>query len=362
MTALAAGLRGSGSRVFVVATGAGAGIQEVLWRLPGCSSFLAGAAFPYDAGEVEDFLGLRPARFASEDTAIDLAHAAYLRALDVSAPHPRAIGLGLTASVASVEAHRGDHRVHVAVTTPETTLGCTLVLAKGAGQEARDVDGAAADELGLRALFHAATIAEEPGLVDWGARSRARFFARPYFRAGGRRDLESDLPADAALFPGAFDPPHEGHFAMASTARGHAAPAVFAVSATPPHKSAPSVGELLLRAKRLAGHDRLFTEGDPLYLDKARRFPGRTFLVGADALARMLDARWGAPVEPMLDEFTRLGTRMRVTGRRIAGGPYVSADEVIALVPERFRSIFEAVEGRWDLSSTEARERGSRCA
>jgi nicotinic acid mononucleotide adenylyltransferase len=264
--------------------------------------------------------------------------------------------------VASIEAHRGDHRVHVAVTTSEKALGCTLVLAKGTGQEARDRDGAAADELGLHALLHGAQIAKDPRLGDWSDRSRERFFARPYFRADGRRGLESELPADAALFPGAFNPPHEGHFAIASTAGRSSAPAVFAVSATPPHKSALAVGELLLRAKTLAGHDRLFTEGDPLYLDKARRFPGRTFLIGADAVARLLEVRWGAPIEPMLDELTKLGTRFRVTGRQSDGDHYVTADEVIATVPERFRSIFEAVEGRWDVSSTEARERSSRCA
>lgn len=358
MTVLAARLRGSGARVFIAATGAGAGIQEILWRVPGCSSFFVGAAFPYEAGEIQGFLGFRPTRFASEETAIDLAHAAYLRALDVSAPDARVLGVGLTASVASTAAHRGDHRVHVAVTTSEGTIGCTLVLAKASGQDARDSDGAATDELGLYALLHAAKIVEDTRFQDWCAQSRERFFARPYFTADGRRRLESDLPSDAPLFPGTFNPPHEGHVAIGSTERGHAVPAVFAVCATPPHKEAVSVADLLLRSKMLQGHDRLFTEGDPLYLDKARRFPGRTFLIGADALARMLEDRWGAPIEPMLEALARLGAHFRVNGRLI-GEVYLTLDDVIARVPERFRSMFNTVEGRWDVSSSEARERGA---
>jgi hypothetical protein len=359
MTLRAARLRESGTRVFVAATGAGAGIQEALWRVPGCSPFFVGATFPYDAREIEGFLGFRPERFASEETAIDLAHAAYLHALDVSAPEPKAVGVGLTASVASNAAHRGDHRVHVAVTTANETVGCTVVLAKGTGQEARDSDGAAANELGLSALLHATKIVDDSRFRDWSERSRERFFARPYFRADGRRCLASDLPAGAPLFPGTFNPPHEGHFAIAAPERGHGGPAVFAVCAAPPHKEALSVGDLLLRAKMLQGHHRLFTVGDPLYLDKARRFPGRTFLVGADAVLRMLDDRWGTPVDPMLDEFLRLGTRFRVNGRQVEGR-YVSAGDAIAQVPGRLRSIFEAVEGRWDVSSSEARDRGGR--
>jgi nicotinic acid mononucleotide adenylyltransferase len=355
MSALAARLRGAGVRVFVTATGAGAGIQEVLWRVPGCSSFFIGAAFPYDAREIEGFLGFRPARFASEETAIDLAHASYLRALDVSHPETSAIGLGLTASVASTAAHRGDHRVHVAVTTSALTLGRTLVLAKGAGQQVRDVDGAAADELGLLALLHAAGVTGYPGLEDWTDRSRAQFFSRPYWSADGRRSLESELPKGAPIFAGTFNPPHAGHLAIASTDRGQLVPAVFAVCATPPHKEALPTGELLLRAKMLAGHDRLFTEGDPLYIDKARRFPGRTFLIGVDALVRMLDASWGHEVEPMLEEFERLGARFRVNGR-VVEREYLSPSSAIEQVPARYRSLFEPVEGRWDVSSSEVRE------
>jgi hypothetical protein len=357
-TVPAARLRGSGARVFVAATGAGAGIQELLWRVPGCSSFFVGATFPYDAREIEAFLGFRPARFACEETAIDLAHAAYLHALDVATPDAMAAGVGLTASVASNAVHRGDHRVHVAVTTATGTTGCTVVLAKGAGQEARDIDGAAANELGLDALLHATKVVTDSRFQDWGERSRERLFARPYFRADGRRGLASDLPADAPLFPGTFNPPHEGHFAIAALDRGRS-PAVFAVCATPPHKEALSVGDVLLRAKMLQGHDRLFTVGDALYLDKARRFPGRTFLVGADAVLRMLDERWGAQVDSMLDQFVRLGTHFRVSGRLVEGR-FVSPGDVIAQVPERFQAIFEAVEGRWDSSSSQARDRAAR--
>ncbi|MFI5301141.1 MAG: hypothetical protein ACHREM_23905, partial [Polyangiales bacterium] len=224
-------LRDARTRVYVVATGAGAGVQQALWSVPGCSSFLVGAQFPYEAAETEAFLGFAPDHFASEETAIDLATAAYLRAIDPNAASARAIGVAVTASVATLEAHRGAHRAHLAVVIGAQALGRTLVLPKGVGSEQRAKDGASVDAATLDALFVAAGV-REGSLEDWSARARDRFFARPYWTTDGRRRSERDLPESAALFPGAFDPPHEGHFAIADAAG--AARAVFALCATPP--------------------------------------------------------------------------------------------------------------------------------
>jgi nicotinic acid mononucleotide adenylyltransferase len=367
-------LRDAGVRVYAAATGAGAGIQAALWRVPGCSAFLVGASFPYDEAETEELLGFRPERFASEETAIDLASTAYVHAVDARGSSPtraidskgesagvlparRPIGVGLSASVATLAAHRGDHRVHVAVVTEDGALGRTLVLPKGSGPERRRRDGAAADALALRALLHAAGVEPDGALEDWTDRATARFFARPYWTESGRRREASELPKGSAIFPGAFDPPHAGHLAIAEEAAiASGAPTVFAICASAPHKEPLSLGELLRRAKLLKGERVLFTTGDPLYLDKARRLPGRTFVLGADAVMRMLDPRWGASIEPMFEELAGLRARFRVFGRAV-DGVEVTASDAIAKVPERHRRLFVAAAGRWDVSSSELRAR-----
>jgi hypothetical protein len=62
----------------IIATGAGAGLQQKLWEIPGCSWYLSGCTFPYDQDEQADLLGFMPEHFCSEDAAIDLASAAYV--------------------------------------------------------------------------------------------------------------------------------------------------------------------------------------------------------------------------------------------------------------------------------------------
>lgn len=342
------------ARVFLACTGAGAGAQAEIWKTPGCSSYFAGAVFPYAHDQLQEFLGFAPERACSADTALELAMAAYRRAWR---PGAEAIGIGLTAVVASTREHRADHRIHGAVMTREGVYACQVVLEKASGIEARRRDGERADQLvnALIAVAHEPTARRAIAAEDRSERARQLFFERPLFSEAATRSPLADLGA-GALFPGAFNPPHAGHF---GAARASGEPTVFAITANPPHKPALSLAELLQRAKLLHGERCVFTEGDALYIDKARRFPGRSILIGADALARMLDERWGAPVAPMLREFSELGTRFLVFGRTI-DGVFMTAQTVLdaARVPAERRVLFRELDGRWDLSSSDARRAG----
>jgi hypothetical protein len=347
-------------RVHLACTGAGAGVQNELWSVPGCSSFFAGASFPYAPEETVALLGFEPEGFCSPDAAMDLAMASYMAAFDPKRPDCEPIGLGLTASVASQKEHRGDHRIHLACMTSSRMLAEDITLAKGTGHLARARDGAAADAAAVGLLLAASGVEPDAAYVDVTARARARFFERPVFDALGRRFARASF-ADAAprsvLFPGAFNPPHEGHFSIArGLSEEHGRQVVFAITTDPPHKPALGLGELLARARLLAGHPVVFTEGDPLYLDKARAFPGTPFVLGADALVRMLDPKWGVDVDDLLRQLTTLGTRFYVIGR-LVDGAFMTCEEAIAHVPEAHRGLFVGASGRWDASSTAERER-----
>ena len=352
-------LRDSKTRAYLACTGAGAGLQQMLWAVPGISSFLVGAEFPYDPAATERFLGFRPEKFCSRATAVDMATEAYARAL--AGGEGSAIGLGLTASVATKTEHRGDHRIHAAAACSSGVWAADWTISKGVGAATREVDGRLADELGLQLLLHASLVESifDGGLPDGlvveevTAQARAQFLARSYFARDDKRFCGLPASVRGVLFPGAFNPPHVGHFRIAEEVPDRG-PVVFHVTVDPPHKPALSFTEMVERAARLRGRDRMLTEGDALYLDKARRFPGRAIVIGADALARMFDPCWGQPVEPMLAEFQSLGTRFFVVGR-LVDGQFRSPDDVRALVPEPFRALFQPLAGRWDISSSQIR-------
>jgi hypothetical protein len=362
-------------KVFVAATGAGAGIQASLWSVPGSSAFLAGAAFPYAAHETERLLGFRPARFCDEDAAVELAMAAYLRgreaALAETSDAPikaRVIGLGLTASVASLEPHRGDHRVFVATLGIRGATVWSARLPKGSGETQRSLDGQVADRLGVHALLACEGIASLDGLasgVDVSRRElseaelHAMLYRHPVFGPGDSREqILGAERCDLVLLPGSFDPCHDGHHMIADAVeRRYGRRVAYAVTADPVHKPSLRTVDLLDRVasiRLLGGRGRpiILTERDPLFIDKARQFPGAGIALGADALIRMLDPSWGPNVGEMLETFRALGTRFYVVGR-VVDGRWTTIDDVP--IPDGFRRLFEPVDGRHDVSSTALR-------
>ncbi len=346
--------------IHVIATGAGAGIQQALWSVPGSSAYLSGASFPYAMEETEELLGFKPEHFCDEAAAIDLASAAYMKAYRWGGKRP--VGLGITASVASEKEHRGDHRFFMCVITDERIWTKKVTLTKGVGARVRQNDGAICDDAGLMMLLDATNTSVWPAEVesykDATELARSRFFARPFFTADGRRSVKIENTKNYALMPGSFNPPHEGHLGLADNFRlNHGQNVVFEIGTNPPHKTPPTVQDLLKRAKLLRGRDVLFTQDIPMYLEKARAFPQMSMIVGADTLLRMLDPRWGINIPDMLEELDVLDNRFYVAGR-LVDGKFVTRDDIVKSLPHpKYKDNFIALDGRWDVSSTELRNK-----
>jgi hypothetical protein len=346
--------------IHAIATGAGAGLQHWLWQTPGSSAYLSGASFPYNQSETEDILGFCPEHFVSKETAIDLASAAYMKAFRFAEKKP--VGIGITASVASEQIHRGDHRYDICVMTDDKVLTRHVVLEKGVGFDARIKDGKIVDMDAFMLMFEAVGIGMAPLKgEDASELAKERFFLRPFFSASGKRYATIPNHKSFGLMSGAFNPPHEGHFGIADNfTSAFGKQVVFEVSATPPHKAALTVQELLKRSKMLQGRDRLFSTNIPFYIDKARAFPGSPLILGADALLRMLDPKWGIDVHKMMDEFQDLGNRLytapRMVDNKLIGWPEINeAMDRLSELDEDFS--IQEIPGRWDISSTELRNK-----
>lgn len=361
-------LKELGINLHAVATGAGAGLQKYLWEVPGSSAYLSGCTYPYDGSEQEELLGFMPEHFCSEEAAVDLASAAYMKAYKFGGKKP--VGLGLTASVASEKIHRGDHRLFVCVITDDKVVLDHFTLVKGVGADKRKLDGDLCDLLAVDVLGNAlgVDLLEMPFTIkhelhDGTSLALDRFMLRPYFSASGKR--ANNFEGRFAIMPGAFNPPHDGHFGAAqSSMEEYNYPVVFETTAEPPHKGALTVQELLKRAKLLHGHDRIFTRKLPYYLDKARAYPGHPFILGSDAMVRMLDPKWGLDPIDMFKEYIDLGTKLFVAGREI-DGKFVTCEDILNdLLKNGKRGVWALamnvlmpLDGRWDISSTELRNK-----
>lgn len=353
--------KSAGVSIHVICTGAGAGLQKMLWDVPGSSAYLSGASFPYRQEETIKTLGFTPDSFCSREAAIDLACVAYMRAYSFGGKKP--VGLGLTASVASEREHRGEHRVHACVISDDKVLSHSVVIEKGVGAERRESDGHLCDSIGLSLLARAVdpgwngALDGFEGSEDTSAVALERFFERPFFGKNG--DRLAHLPENVVLYPGSYYPVHPGHLGLSKAVSDKALrPVVLHVTTDGPHKAAIDLQGLLKRVRMLRGHDRFFTRGDALFIDKARRFRGVPIAVGADSLLRMLDPQWGPSVMPMLYEMAQLGTKFYVASRTVDGELLTLAKVIERSSVTDFdlvHQLFEGVDGVWDYSSTQER-------
>lgn len=360
-------LKEAGVNIHVVATGGGAGLQQFLWEIPGSSAYLSGGSFPYDQAEQEEFLGFMPKQFCSEEAAIDLASAAYMKAYKFGGKKP--VGLAITASVASEKEHRGEHRVFACVMTDTEVRTCRYSLEKGAGSSRRLLDGATCDDVGLFVLLDTLGLTEGkfvgPTYNNATAKARERFFERPFFTANGKRYDKLPEGSVYAMMPGSFNPPHEGHFGLARSFRHtHSKNVLFEIGTNPPHKDPPTVQELLQRAKMLKGYDVLFTKDIPKFIEKARAYPGMPLIMGADTLLRILDPKWGTQPQDLIRELRKLRTKLFVAERLVDGKP-VDCDDIVDDLDDILSDeemdmaywVIQDLEGRWDISSTELRNK-----
>ncbi len=377
-------LHASGRKAALAITGGGSGAVGELLRVPGGSRLLIEAQVPYDALALAAFLGFAPAQASSSDTAIAMAQTARARAARLVPPEteagtdlvgPDLVGLGATAALVSDRPRRGEHRFHIAFANAAGVAHCTGVLAKGRRDRAAEEDlvsraivlwlaracGVAAPS--PRSLLDAdEQYAEtEVAAVDTIDRLLAGELDRVTVQPDGQMMLSAPQPL--LLFPGSFNPMHEGHLLLARVAEKlRQLPLAFEISVTNVDKP-PLAGETVRhRLAQFAWKWPVELTRAPTFVEKARLFPGAIFVVGADTAERLFGAKYYGDDEGRmhraLEEIANSGCRFLVAVRLDAVGRIRALNDIP--VPPRYADLFtEIPEHRFrvDTSSSEIRAR-----
>jgi nicotinate-nucleotide adenylyltransferase len=156
------------------------------------------------------------------------------------------------------------------------------------------------------------------------------------------------------LYGGAFDPPHNGHVALARTAKEHfdLRQLVVLVSDAPGHKDVELPAEARLELARAAfPEDDVRLDPYPRTIDmlRASEWDDPLFLIGADEFCDFLS--WKEPDDVL--ERARLGVATR------PGFPQERLDRVLAKLRRPERVLFFPIEPH-PVASTDLRERAAR--
>ncbi|MCX7428277.1 MAG: hypothetical protein NTW96_21940, partial [Planctomycetia bacterium] len=264
---------------------------------------------------------------------------------------------------------RGAHRAHVAIQTISFTATRSLVLEKGLRDRQKEekivtqlVLNSVAEACGLKPSL-------DLGLTGGEHVERAQTIAPPTWqslllakteavRQGGPPEQEGE--EGRVIFPGAFNPLHDGHRGMAKIAEELLGrPVEFEISILNPDKPPLDYWEMKRRAGQFGPEHAVWLTRTPTFVEKARLFPGATFIVGTDTVRRIAEPRYYGDDETAcraaLGRIAARGCHFLVFGRSLGTG-FVSLHQIE--LPEPLRSICREVPAeqfREDLSSTELR-------
>ncbi len=352
--------------VFAVTGGGSAALSRLL-SVPGASRTVLEAIVPYHGESLAQFLGGQPDQSCSDKTARAMAMAAFQRAtvLDPEVDHETLFGLGVTAALSTDRQRRGDDKVYICIQTLGATREVSLILN---AERSRGQQEDLVANLIIDLLAEACGLGSDlPVLDELDVLHRRETLAKAQWQAllnGDSLSSHQQASPPQVLFPGAFNPLHDGHRTMIRLAENLLKkPVTLEISVFNVDKPPLDYFDIGHREAAITEQYSLVFTHAPTFVEKSVIFPGVTFVVGVDTVKRIAQPRYyNDSMSECLAALSSLrdqGNQFLVFGRQ-DGEHFETLNDLD--LPEVLREICHGVEEemfRHDISSSQLRRQAS---
>ncbi|MDP7034795.1 MAG: hypothetical protein QF752_09930 [Planctomycetota bacterium] len=344
-------------RIVLVTAGGGSLAIPQLLTVPGASQTILEVRTPYANASLDELLvGERKESACSPETAQQMSRWAYQRAQQLTTSP--SLGVAITAALSTHRSRRGPDRCHVALTTNRQTTIDSCHFQPGLyNRKEQEVYCATlllralSRDLGLnpepfnswipRGNLETAQVEESiPKILQLLEGTLDHLTCWP----DGKRTTSTTPPS--ALLPGSFDPLHRGHLELARVAGSMiGSPVAFELSVENVDKKTPCSSKLRHRLDPFLWKFRVELTRAARFTDKAKLFPGSTFVIGSDTADRILSPAYYPSghqgVCEALESIQKSGNRFLVAARNVGGEGFLSLSQL--KIPSPYRSMFDEI-------------------
>ena len=424
--------KASGNRFVFTTTGGGFSSYSYLMARPGASNTVLQLNGPYAQEATLKYIENPIESFASLDAANELAITSLKQCREIMTNSKKSIydlsclkncyGVGVSAALATNRWLKGEHRVHIVVTSDTSRFMFSVNLYKGSPPDPETPEKifrsrTEEDELcGKLVIFTIAYICkiitkeflfeslykdnflnEEDTFTfreDIFNNPIERLLKSTYHQFGTREETVNSVlcvpnqdktftfivnssPKNVVILPGSFNPLHQGHISsLINSCASNNSEGLFELCIVNADKPSLTSTEIERRLDQFKFPNRIpiVLTNSPLFVDKAKLFPGNSYAIGIDLVIRLINPKYTDGDEGRMIEnifgMTSKGTKFYVSSRtygkahipddfimKMKDNDLISLKDVMPFIPSILKKYF--IENLFndykDLSSSELR-------